>query len=112
MLYSQLVKTTRPGLALAPPPDLSPKLRPAHLEVLALGIRGMQPFEMFPMQMPYMELEVRESQRSPCRLLSFCLVPSVSRCFFLLFESYEFNTVHRCLKFFHVPVVRPGCTYI
>ncbi|CAM9701229.1 unnamed protein product, partial [Scytosiphon promiscuus] len=54
----QLIKTTRPGLTLAPPPDLTPKLRSAHLEILALGIRGMQPFEMLPMQMPYMQLEV------------------------------------------------------
>eukprot|EP00752_Nemacystus_decipiens_P012046 g10680.t1 len=54
----QLIKTTRPGLSLAPPPDLTPKLRPAFLEILALGIRGMQPYEMLPMQMPYMQLEV------------------------------------------------------
>ncbi|CAM9992524.1 unnamed protein product [Ectocarpus sp. 6 AP-2014] len=53
----QLIKTTRPGLSLAPPPDLTPKLKPAYLEILALGIRGMQPFEMLPMQMPYMQME-------------------------------------------------------
>ncbi|CAN0349753.1 unnamed protein product, partial [Hapterophycus canaliculatus] len=56
----QLIKTTRPGLTLAPPPNLTPELRPAHLEILALGIRGMQPYEMLPMQMPYMQLEARE----------------------------------------------------
>lgn len=55
----QLIKTTRPGLSLPPPPDLTPKLRPAFLEILALGIRGMQPYEMLPMQMPYMQIEVK-----------------------------------------------------
>lgn len=59
LLCVQVIKTTRVGLSLAPPPDLTPKLRPAFLEILALGIRGMQPYEMLPMQMPYMQIEVR-----------------------------------------------------
>lgn len=53
----QLVKTSRQGLLLKEPPDLRPALRPAYLEVLALGVRGMQPFEMLPIQMPYMQIQ-------------------------------------------------------
>ena len=60
----QLIKTSRAGLIVAPPPDLSPKLRPAYLEVLALGVRGMQPFEMMPIQSPYMQIEARERPRA------------------------------------------------
>ncbi|CAN0425303.1 unnamed protein product [Laminaria digitata] len=49
---------SRPGMMVAPPPDLAPKLRPAYLEVLALGVRGMQPYDMLPIQMPYINIEV------------------------------------------------------
>lgn len=53
----QLIKTTRPALVLEPPPDLTPTLRPAHLEVVAVGIRGVQPYEMLPIQLPHVEIE-------------------------------------------------------
>lgn len=54
----QLIKTSELGLLLKPPPVLAPAVRPAYLEVLAIGVRGMQPFHMLPIQMPYMEIEV------------------------------------------------------
>ena len=55
---TQLIKTTRAGLALEPPPDLTPKLRPAYVEVLAVGVRGLQPFGMLPIQLPHVEFKV------------------------------------------------------
>lgn len=58
----QLIKTTRPGLVLEPPPDLTPALRPAYLELIAVGIRGIQPYEMLPIQLPHVEIEA--SRRS------------------------------------------------
>ncbi|CAM9913483.1 unnamed protein product [Discosporangium mesarthrocarpum] len=58
LLSFQLIKTRAPGVSLIAAPDISPPLRPAFVEVLALGVRGMWPFELLPIAMPYMELEM------------------------------------------------------
>lgn len=57
-IKTKLIKTTHSGLALTPPPNLTPKLRPAYLEVLAIGIRGLQPYKMLPIQLPQLKVEV------------------------------------------------------
>ncbi|CAM9300396.1 unnamed protein product, partial [Phaeothamnion confervicola] len=43
---------------LPPPPDITPEYRSAFLEIVAVGIRNVEPYQMLPLQLPYLEMEM------------------------------------------------------
>jgi len=58
LAYLQLIDLSSGGDEVPPPPVITPFKRHAVLEVFALGLRNLKPFNYMPMQCPYMEVEV------------------------------------------------------
>lgn len=58
LLSAQLIPKDTPDDVLPPVPPIIPTLRPAFLEIIALGCRDMAPFNFLPLQLPFLEFEV------------------------------------------------------
>ncbi|CAN0235141.1 unnamed protein product, partial [Laminaria digitata] len=54
----QLIHTKSADMVLPPPTSIVPKTCPAHLDMVIMGIRNMQPYQYLPMQLPYCVFEV------------------------------------------------------
>jgi hypothetical protein len=54
LLSVQLVRKSSPTEVIPKPVDISPDYRDAWIEIIALGCRGLKPFEFLPIEMPYM----------------------------------------------------------
>ncbi|CAN0344913.1 unnamed protein product, partial [Discosporangium mesarthrocarpum] len=54
----QIIRKPNKEARLPPPPSIVPDFKQAYLEVVALGIRDMKPFNFMPIHLPYCVLEV------------------------------------------------------
>lgn len=54
----QLIAKTRPDMVFPNPPSIMPSLRPAFIEIIALGIRNMKPYKFQDMVCPFLEMEL------------------------------------------------------
>jgi hypothetical protein len=54
----QLIPKLRPDQIFGPPPSIRPSLRQAYIEILAIGLRDMKPFNFQAMVSPFLEMEL------------------------------------------------------
>lgn len=57
LISVQIIRKENPGQTFSPPPSIIPTMRKAYIEIIALGIRDMLPYNFVPMQNPYLEIE-------------------------------------------------------
>eukprot|EP00602_Paraphysomonas_sp_CaronLab_P003319 CAMPEP_0185019240 /NCGR_PEP_ID=MMETSP1103-20130426/1865_1 /TAXON_ID=36769 /ORGANISM="Paraphysomonas bandaiensis, Strain Caron Lab Isolate" /LENGTH=1852 /DNA_ID=CAMNT_0027549443 /DNA_START=18 /DNA_END=5573 /DNA_ORIENTATION=+ len=58
LINFQLIPKTRPDMVFPKPESIQPSLRPAFIEVIALGIRNMKPYKFQSMVSPFLEMEM------------------------------------------------------
>jgi len=59
----ELIKVD-PGAQLLEAPDITPKLRKAYIEVIALGVRDVIPYKMVPMQLPFLKFKLTSASET------------------------------------------------
>jgi hypothetical protein len=57
LILVQVIAKSSPTEQLPPPPSIIPKTKKAFIEIIALGLRNMVPFNFVPIQSPFLEIE-------------------------------------------------------
>lgn len=63
LLGFQLIPKTKPDMIIPPPPSIKPSLREAWIEIVALGLRDMAPFNFQSMVSPYLNIELETPEK-------------------------------------------------
>ncbi|KAF0685796.1 Aste57867_22404 [Aphanomyces stellatus] len=59
-----VIKLPRPDTIMSPPPSIAPKTRTAYLEIIVLGLRDMRPFQFLPIQVPFIEFSLGNTEHA------------------------------------------------